>query len=211
MKSMGKRDLIFLLSFVLIFTISLNVLGFDIPDGSFTGSGEGLHGNIKVEVDVKDGEIVAIKVVEHNENPNIAQTAIKKVTENILKEQDYDVDSVTGATYTSEGIKEAVKNALANKNTIKKGKWKPGTYVGAGEGMHGPIEVMVEVSSNSIEKIIVLEDNETPNISDTAFERIPAEIIENQEINVETVTGATYTSEGLIKAVEDALSSAVIN
>lgn len=102
---------VFLLILILFFTISISAQ--DLADGVYEGVGEGMHGEMVIEVEVRSGQITALEVLEHNETPTIADTAIEKVTEKILENQDWDVDTVTGATYTSDGIKEGVKKALA--------------------------------------------------------------------------------------------------
>lgn len=69
-----------------------------------------------------------------------------------------------------------------------------------------PIKVEVTVDGGRIANINVLEHEETPGLSDPAFEQIPAAIIEAQSTNVDVVTNATDTSKGIMQAVEDALS-----
>lgn len=87
----------------------------DFTDGTYEGSGKGNGGELKVEVVVKDKNIVSVKLKEHNETPGIYERAEKDVIENIIKKQTVDVDAVASATKTSNGIKEAVKNALGIK------------------------------------------------------------------------------------------------
>ena len=84
--------------------------------------------------------------------------------------------------------------------------FKPGTYTGEGKGFGGTIKVEVEVSESEILKIDFLEHGESAGISDAAFEKIPAEMIEFQTIAVDTVSGATMSSKGIIEAVTNALS-----
>ena len=78
------------------------------------GVGTGYKDDIKVSVDTDNGKIVAIKVLEMHETKRIAEPAVKKLTEEIIAQQKVDVDNVAGATYTSLGFKEAVKNAIEN-------------------------------------------------------------------------------------------------
>ncbi len=83
-----------------------------IPDGTYEGTGEGLFGPVKVSVAVQGGKIAEVKVLEHGETDGIADAAISGVPKAIVEKQDPDVDVVSGATFTSKGIIEAVKNAL---------------------------------------------------------------------------------------------------
>lgn len=86
--------------------------------------------------------------------------------------------------------------------------YTPGKYTGEGEGYGGKVVMEVEVDKNSILSINTVESSETAGISDPAFERVPASIIETQSIAVDTVSGATLASQGIIDAVKAALLSA---
>lgn len=86
--------------------------------------------------------------------------------------------------------------------------FKPGKYMGEGQGYGGTINVEVEVNENEIISINVLEHKETAGISDPAFDKIPAQIVKNQSIAVDTVSGCTMASNGIIEAVKAALISA---
>lgn len=78
------------------------------------GVGEGHKDDIKVSVDVKDGKITNIQILEMSETRRIAEPAIRKLTQEILEKQTTEVDNVAGATYTSLGFKQAVKEAIKN-------------------------------------------------------------------------------------------------
>lgn len=82
-------------------------------DGVYEGIGEGLQGDIKVSVTVADGKIDKVEVKEHQESPGVSDPAIEKIPAAILEKQSAEVDAVSGVTYTSEGIKEAVEKALS--------------------------------------------------------------------------------------------------
>lgn len=84
---------------------------------------------------------------------------------------------------------------------------KAGTYTATAKGMYDGLKVAVTVSETKIEKIEILEYQETAP-GWPALEKIPAAIIENQSLAVDTVAGATRTSEGVLAAVELALTEA---
>lgn len=86
--------------------------------------------------------------------------------------------------------------------------WKDGTYNGKAEGVHGDIEVSVEISGGKIAKVNITSENETEGVSDLAIEQIPAAIVEKQSTEVEVVAGASVSSKAIITAVEAALSQA---
>ena len=82
-------------------------------DGTYEGSGKGNNGDIKVEVVVEDGNIISVELKEHTETEGIYEAAEKGVVAEMIKKQTFDVDAVSGATNTSNGIKDAVKDALS--------------------------------------------------------------------------------------------------
>ena len=83
-----------------------------------------------------------------------------------------------------------------------------GTYEGEAQGVMGLIKVSVVVNENTIESVTILEQNETPSIAAPALEQIPAAIVANQSLVVDTVAGATKTCNAIIAAVEAALVAA---
>jgi len=83
-----------------------------------------------------------------------------------------------------------------------------GTFEGVGQGMQGDIKVSIDVSSGVITNVEVVEAKETPYVAEVALERIPAQIVEHQTTSVDTVTGATLCSMGIMAAAEDAAKNA---
>lgn len=88
------------------------------------------------------------------------------------------------------------------------GAYTSGVYTGVGSGKNGDIKVEVKFSANEIVSVKVGAHNETEGICEPAIERIPAKIVEGQTLNVDTVTGATYTSNGILDAVAAAVQQA---
>lgn len=81
-------------------------------DGVYTGKGSGNGGELTVEVTVEGGNIVKVALADHHETVGIFEGAEKGVGNEIIRTQSAEVDSVSGATKTSEGIMTAVKDAL---------------------------------------------------------------------------------------------------
>ena len=79
-------------------------------------------------------------------------------------------------------------------------------YIGEANGFGGPIKVKVTMDGDKIAKIDVLSHGETPGVSDKAFSTIPQAIIDAQSTQVDVAATATYSSKGIMAAVEDALS-----
>jgi len=85
-------------------------------DGTYSGSAEGFGGEIKVSVEVKDGAIDTIQIVSAENETKEYLEAAKSVTDAMIDKQTTDVDTVSGATFSSTGIINAVKVALTNAN-----------------------------------------------------------------------------------------------
>lgn len=83
-----------------------------IKDGTYEGQANGYRGLVKVSVTVKDHKITAIKVLSNSDDAAFFNRASAGVIKNILAKQSLKVDVVSGATYSSNGIIKAVKNAL---------------------------------------------------------------------------------------------------
>ena len=86
--------------------------------------------------------------------------------------------------------------------------YKDGTYEGLGEGHNGPIKVKVTVAGEKITAIEVLEQMETEVIYKAAEQPVIQAMIEANSVAVDTITGATKSSEGIMEAVQDALKAA---
>lgn len=175
------------------------VMQASLRDGVYTASAEGFGGKLTVKVTISGGALASVEVVEHSETPGISDPAFKEVPAAMVASQSWDVDGVSGATYTSNALKEAVKQALV------KASLQDGVYTGSAEGFGGKLTVQVTVAEGAIASVEVLEHDETPGISDPAFNQVPAAIVANQSWEVDVVSGATYTSKAIMAATAAAL------
>lgn len=203
----------------------------DVKDGTYKGSANGYGGKVTVNVTVSKKTMTVIDVVSApGETDSFFQRA-KGVIDEMLTAQSTDVDVVSGATYSSNGIIGAVKNALfgteSNNATAaaanagnaggsapsvskvsESGTWKDGTYTGSGKGFGGTISVKVTVKDGKISAIDVTSaSGETASYFSKAKGIIP-KMISGQTTNVDAASGATYSSNGIITAVRNALSKA---
>lgn len=185
-----------------------------IPDGVYTGSGRGFGGEITVDVTFAGGELKEVKIISHSESAGIADPALNQVPKSMVDEQAIDVDTVSGATMSSEGIIAAVRNALAEfggdapaDEPIDITTLLPGKYTGTAKGLRDGLNVEVIVSGGKITEINVLSHSDTPEYADPAFNALIPVIIEAQDLEVDLVSGATMSSEGLINAIKNALRS----
>ena len=168
--------------------------------GVLTGTADGFGGPITVSVTMDGDKIAAVEVVSNSETPEIAGAALEQIPAAIVAANSADVDIVSGATYTSNGIINAVKNALESAGSAG------GALTGTADGFMGPITVSVTMDGDTITAVEVVSNSETPEIAGAALEQIPAAIVAANSPDVDVVSGATYTSNGIINAVKNALA-----
>lgn len=92
----------------------LTTASFETADNQYIGIAEQGIGDlpITVRITVKDNQMKEIEILQESESPSIGGKAIPVLRKEMLEANTYDVDSITGASATSKGIKNAVKNAL---------------------------------------------------------------------------------------------------
>lgn len=122
------------------------------------------------------------------------------------------IDGMTGATITSAGVVRGANAAasyiLSLSEPEEEGGSSGGALTGTADGYMGPITVEVTMDGDTITGVTVTSNSETPNIAGTALEQIPAAIVEANSPDVDAVSGATYTSNGIMDAVRNALEGA---
>ena len=120
--------------------------------------------------------------------------------------------ATTAAPETTKAETTAAETTAAQTTAAEtagqEGAYKPGTYTASAQGNNGPVTLSVTFSEEAITEITIGEHGETAGISDSAFDKIPAAIIENQSLGVDTVSGATYTSQAILDAVADCVTQA---
>ena len=108
-----KRALAIVLAFVMMLSVfGASAVAESAVSGTFTGTARAMKGDLTVEVDLDNGTITDVRVVDTVDTLGIKDAAIASVPKRIVEQQNIDVDAVTGATMTSFGIKGAVKAAL---------------------------------------------------------------------------------------------------
>lgn len=242
-------------------------------DGTYEGSATGFRrATTIVSVTVEDGQISDIEVVSYGDDRKYFSRAYNSVISDILSSQSTDVDAVSGATFSSNGIMNAVANALekaennssssieseteaATESTTKattqttteattkattettskattetttkattqtttedteettlanEGTYVDGVYEGSGTGFRrGVTKVSVTVEGGNITDIEVVSYGDDAPYFKRAYSTVVSEILSSQSTDVDAVSGATYSSRGIMNAVADALSSAV--
>lgn len=209
---------------------------FELADGVYKGSATGFSGPVTVAVTIMDKKIISIDILSSTDDEAFFNRA-KGVIDRIISSQSFDVDVVSGATYSSNGIIGAVKNALTGeKDNGVTGKskqestsesesdsslaeiaavqdasaYKDGTYYGTGKGFAGTMKVKVDISGGKIASISIVSTKDGDSYVKSASSLLDT-IVEKQSTNVDTVSGATFSSRGIIAAVRSALSQAAVS
>ena len=177
--------------------------------GTYTAKATGNNVNVPIEVSVTfdADKITDIKIVKHEETPGLGDKAFEKVIPAILSAQSTQVDGMTGATMSSNALKEAVNACIAQasgKVSETVSTFKPGTYTATVTGHNGAITVTMTVTEDKITDIKT-ESIESPGIGITAIELLTGKIIANQSIAVDAISGATVTSGAFMAAVRECL------
>lgn len=198
----------------------------DFEDGVYQGTGTGYGGTIKVEVTVEDGSITSVTILSAPGETDSFFKRAQGVIDSVIQKQTWEVDAVSGATYSSKGILAAIQNALTGEkvetetapvqetealvkeNFEEPEGYKDGTYYGSARGFGGNIQVQVVIAEGKITDIsIVSASSETPSYLASA-KAVINRILSAQSPNVDTISGATYSSNGIINAVKSALRQA---
>lgn len=164
------------------------------------------------------GEVVSVGIVTINETPGIGMKVRDKafLSQFPGEANPNSVDNVSGATFSSNAVKSGVGKAIeflapiVAPSTVEAAvdiaKIPDGTYQGSAEGLMGPIEVSVVVAGGKITLVKVLSNSETPDVAGGALKQIPQSIVKEQKVEVDTVSGATFASKGIIQAVKNAVA-----
>lgn len=182
--------------------------------GEYEATAQGFAGAVTVKVTVDEEKVTAVTVTGENETPALGGAAIEGYNASLIGVADADaVDATAGATVTSNAVKEALAKALAE----AKGEavvndaavaFTAGTYTGTAKGYNGPVEVAVTFSDSAVTAIEVGANKETDHVGNVAFEPVIADILAANGTGVDGVSGATFSSNAIRNAVNDAAEQA---
>ena len=260
-------------------------------DGTYTGTGTGYRGGTtEMSVTIVNGKITNIETVSNQDTPRFYENVESSMISEMISAQSASVDTISGATYSCEGIISATQDALtqaevssssitasasttdesdtnssnsdtsttdATTDTASSGgstsdssdyvagqgttssdesttatsedstttttddsssnvttstqSYTDGTYTGTGTGFRrGTTEMSVTIKDNIITNIETVSSQDTPRFYDNVESEIISEIISAQSTSVDTISGATYSCEGILSATQDALSQAKV-
>ena len=197
-------------------------------DGVYVGSSRGYGGAVRVQVTMENGSITEVEILDASHETKQFLRRAKRLLTTVVDAQSWEVDAVSEATYTSRGILGAVQNALTGEVVSNPLPPQPepaaplvaeeftapstyldGIYTAEAMGFEGQITVQVTVAEDKITDIILLSAEDEEEYLSRARRVIPA-ILEGQNPNVDAVSGATYSSTGILNAVKLALAKAAV-
>lgn len=219
------------ISLAIVLALCLTMLMPAAQAETFAATAKGFGGDVTVALTLENGALIAVTAEGASETNGIGSRAIELMPAAMLAANSVAVDGVAGATVTSTAVLEAAKAALAASGATLTAqeaaieqKMTPGTYTGEAYGrwpkgsIEGerfgspaiiePTKVEVTVDETSILEVKVVSCSDTPGFIEPCIERIPAAIVANQSIAVDTVTGATMTSQAILSGVQQALTAA---
>ena len=201
-----------------------NDAGGNFQNGIYTGTGEGYRGKVTVTVKVADGKITELVLDDYADDKSYMERAKNRIFQEMISRQNTDVDAVSGATYSSNGLIEAVNKALGNdegegkkpeqeesedkQSFIEAGRFQnltDGIYTGSADAFRGDVEVQVTVEKQKVTDISILSYCDTEEYFFRAAPAVIDQMKAEQSLNVDAVSGATYSSNGIIHAVANAL------
>ena len=107
-----------------------------------------------------------------------------------------------------EPVAEAKQNEAVESRQEGRHLLKDGSYVSAGRGMQGDIQVELRVRDGYIDRVDVAEHNENVGVAEDAFDRLEEDVLRKQSAEVDTISGATEASYGFMEAVRNCIRQA---
>lgn len=181
--------------------------------GEYEGAAQGFGGTVSVKVTVDEEAITAIEITGASETEALGGQVIAKNAGTLVGASDAEaVEAISGATVTSEALKAALGDALAQ----AKGEaaeaaelaFTAGSYTATAAGYNGDVTVTATFSETALTGITVDASGETAHVGDVAYDIMIPQMIEANGTGVDGVSGATFTSRALRTAVNAAAEQA---
>ncbi|MFF9124811.1 FMN-binding protein [Streptomyces sp. NPDC014889] len=201
------------------------------------------YGDVQVRLTVSDGRITAAEAVRAPQggvSGQKSELAVPKLNQEAVAAQSANIDTVSGATYTSGGYKKSLQSALdkvkasgapsgpsssgpsgpssgapsgsSSSGSAGSGAAQSRTVTGeAARTEYGPVQVRITVSDGRItraEAVQAPQGGVSGQKSELAVPKLNQEAVAAQSANIDTVSGATYTSGGYKKSLQSALDKA---
>lgn len=217
---MSKKGLSFVLAALLTAALGTGACAdAKYVPGEYTGTASGFGGEVSVTVTVDENAITQASIAGEAETERLGGAAMSVLADQIMEKQSADLDIVAGATYTSEAVVSALKNALDAAQGVQQEasavKMAPGTYEATGWGYSvvDPVKVSVTVTETEMTDIQVVNNwedtRETGPIMQSVIDYMVPMMLEYQTVELDAVAGATASSNGVKSAVKAALAEAL--
>ncbi|MFF8969357.1 FMN-binding protein [Streptomyces sp. NPDC014995] len=191
-------------------------------NGTVTGDvAQTQYGPVQVRLTVANGKVTQAEAVQSpkgGQSDQINANAVPKLNQAAVAAQSAEIDSVSGATYTSEGYKKSLQSALdkakasAGASQGSGAAQVSGTFTGdAADTQYGAVQVRITVSNNKITKSETVQapkGGQSDQITANAVPKLNEAVVTTQSPNIDTVSGATYTSTGYKKSLQSAIDKA---
>jgi fumarate reductase flavoprotein subunit len=212
-----KKGIALLLALCLIIGTSCAFAeGAAFTPGTYEGTGKGYSETdpVKVRVTVDEKAITAVEIEGEGEEP-FGKPAFPVYAEALIGRSDAEIDAVSGATMTRDGVAEAVNAALAAARgeapaaaSVAALSFVPGEYTATAEGYNGPLTVKASYSEDRLTAVEIVSSAETAHVGDVAFDIMIPEMLEANGAGVDGVSGATFSTRALRNAVIDTAEQA---
>ncbi|MCD8083079.1 MAG: FAD-dependent oxidoreductase [Clostridiales bacterium] len=185
--------------------------------GTYTGEASGFGGVVTVTITTDESSITAAEAVGNDETESVGGAALADLAQQILDAQSAAIDGVSGATITSDAVKEAAQAAIDAAMSGEQAEvsaengevtYTAGTYTGTGAGYNGDVVLDVTFSDDAITDIQVNSSSETAHVGDIAYDIMFADAIEANGSGIDSVSGATFSSRAVKEALNDAAEQA---
>lgn len=178
--------------------------------GTYTATVQGNGGPVTVTLEVDEHALLSAEALGEKETVGIGTLALEQIPPAMVESNSAKVDVVSGATVTSDAIMRAATVALREAAGMTDTVNPPadGRYVTRALGMLSYVRVCTTFKDGAIAEVKVLSSDETRHLSDAATKTLPGRIMEAQSLLVDTVTGATVTSNAILSAVRQAIELA---
>ncbi|MFF1441649.1 FMN-binding protein [Streptomyces sp. NPDC058295] len=192
--------------------------------GTMTGdAAQTQYGAVQVRITVVNNKITKAEAVQAPKGGTSDQKtalAVPKLNADVVAKQSPDIDTVSGATYTSEGYKKSLQSAIDKANAsagsgASQGSGSAqasGTFTGeAAQTQYGAVQVRITVADGKITKAEAVQapkGGTSDQKTELAVPKLNAAAVAAGSADIDTVSSATYTSEGYKKSLQSALDKA---
>lgn len=167
---------------------------------TYTASAEGFGSGVTVTMTFAGGKVTDVQVDASGETEAIGGAAAEELAAQVLSANGGEIDGVSGATLTSNAVKEAVAEIMAQAGNGS------ATYTASAQGFGSDVTVTMTFKGDTVTEVVVDASGETESIGGAAAEELAANVKAANGGEFDGVSGATLTSNAVKAAVADIMS-----